>query len=90
MFVDKIRERYNTQNRNLSLKLEIDSINFDYFMVLHQLQDEKEYLHCMVELLNNIIPLIFDCFRTESNNIIYFRNPVLGHKMGKYYSEEDH
>ena len=35
MVVDKLRARYIMRHRNLSLKSEVDSLNFDDFMVRH-------------------------------------------------------
>ena len=69
MVVDKLRARYNKPNRKLSLQSEIDSLNFDDFMVCHQTQDEKECLRRMVAYINNITPQLVDGFHTESNKI---------------------
>ena len=77
---DKLRARYNTPHRELSLQSEVDSLNFDDFMVHHLIQDEKECLHCMEEYLNNITSKLVDGFHTESNKIRYLRNAVLGKK----------
>ena len=58
--VDKLHARYNKPHRKLSLQSEVDSLNFDEFMVRHQIQDEKECLRCMIEYLNNILPELVD------------------------------
>ena len=54
MVYDKLRERYNTQHKKLSLQSEVDFVNFDELIAVHQLQDEKKCLRQMVEYLNNI------------------------------------
>ena len=69
MIVDKLRARYNTPHRKLSLQSEVDSLDFDEFMTRHQIQYEKECLPRMVEYLNNITPQLVDGFHTESNKI---------------------
>ena len=80
MVVDRLRARYNTPHRKLSLQSEVYSLNLDDFMVRHQIQDEKECLRRMVEYLDNNIPQLVDCFHTESNKIRYLRKAVLGKK----------
>ena len=65
--VDKLRERYNTPHRNLSLQSEKDSLTFDDFMDRHQIRDEKECLRRIVDYLNKITPQLVDGFRIESN-----------------------
>ena len=59
MAVNKLRAGYNTPNRKLSLQSEVDSLNFDEFTTRHQIQDEKECLHRMVEYLNTITPQLW-------------------------------
>ena len=80
MVVDKLRARYNTIDRSSCFQSEADSLNFDEFMVHHQIQDEKRYLRRMVEYLNNITPQLVDGFHTESNNVRYLRDALLGKK----------
>ena len=62
--------------RNLSLQLEVISLNFNDFMV----HDEKYSLHRMVCYLNNITPHLVAGFHTESNMIRYHFNAVLSKK----------
>ena len=52
--VDKLCARRNTPKRKLSLQSEVNPLNFDEFMVNHQIQNEKEYLRRIVKYLNNI------------------------------------
>ena len=80
MVVDKLGERYNKQHGKMSLQSEADSLNLDGFMFRYQVQDEKEFLRCMVEYLYNIIPQLVDGFHAESNKMRYLRNAVLGKK----------
>ena len=49
-------------------------------MARHQIQDEKDCLHLMVEYLNNITSQLVDSFHTESSKIRYLRNAVFGKK----------
>ena len=64
----------------MSLESEVDSLNFEEFMTCHQIQDEKECLHRMLEYLNNIAPQLLDDFHPDSNKIRYLHNSVLGKK----------
>ena len=80
MVVHKLRARYNTPHRKLSIQSMVDSLNVDEFMARHQLQEQKECLRQMVEYLNNIIQQHVDGFHTESNKVRHLRNAVLGKK----------
>ena len=71
---------YNTPHRKLSLQSEVDSLNFDDFMVRHLIQNEKEHLRQMVEYLNNITRQLVDGLHTESNKIRYRFNAFLDKK----------
>ena len=78
--VDKLRARYNTPYRYLSLQSEFHSLNFGEFMARIRIQDGKELLRRMVEYLNNITPQLVYSFHTESNKIRYLHNAVLSMK----------
>ena len=78
--VDKLRSRYNKTHRQLSLQSEVDSLSFDEFMALQQIQDCKECLRQMVKYLNNITPQLVDSFHTELNKIRYLLNAVFRKK----------
>ena len=67
--VDKLRARYNTPHRKLSLQSEVDSINFEDFIAHHQVRDEKECIRRMDEYLKNITTQLEDGFHIESNKI---------------------
>ena len=67
MAVDKLRARYNPPHVKLSFQSEVQSLNFDDFIVRHQIQHEKECLRRIVEYLNNITPKLVDGFHSESN-----------------------
>ena len=81
MVVDRLRARYSTPHRKLSVQSEVDSLNFDEFMTCHQIQNKKKCLRRIVEYLNNITPQLVDVFHTESNKIRYLRNAALGKKL---------
>ena len=38
---NKLRTRYNTPHRNLSLQSEVDSLKYDEFMARHKIRDEQ-------------------------------------------------
>ena len=69
MSADKNRARYNTPHKKVSLKSEIDSLNFDESMDRQQIQNQKDCQSRMVEYLKNIIPQQVDGFHTELNKI---------------------
>ena len=80
MVVDRLRERYYTPHRKLSLQSEVYSLSVNDFMVRHQIQDEKECLRRMVVYLNEITPQLVNGFHTESNKIENLSNTVFGIK----------
>ena len=53
MIIEKLRARYSTPHRKLSLQSEVDSLKFNELMARRKIQDEKECLHRMVEYFNN-------------------------------------
>ena len=66
MVVDQLNSGYFSLRSVLPVQIPEESLNFDDFMVLHDIKSEKGYLRSMAEYLIFIAQQVVDELHTES------------------------